>query len=81
VVTPRGEGKVVDVLPLSNKVVVAIEAEGETRAQWITFDRDEVQPWDELEALRRKSEAPCDRHEGGGCTCGKSGKSDKPKIN
>ena len=72
VVTPRGEGKVVDILPMSNKVIVAIEAE--ERSQWITFDKDEIQPWDELEALRRKSEAPCDRHEGGGCTCGKSSK-------
>ena len=72
VVTPRGEGKVVDILPMSNKVIVAIEAE--ERSQWITFDKDEIQPWDELEALRRKSEAPCDRHEGGGCTCGKSNK-------
>jgi cell fate regulator YaaT (PSP1 superfamily) len=73
VVTPKGEGKVIDVLPLSNKVVVAIEGE-EQRAQWFTFDRDDIQPWDELEALRRKSEAPCDRHEGGGCTCGKAKK-------
>jgi cell fate regulator YaaT (PSP1 superfamily) len=73
VVTPKGEGKVMDVLPLANKVVVAIETEGE-RPQWFTFDREEIQPWDELEALRRKSEAPCDRHEGGGCTCGKSHK-------
>jgi cell fate regulator YaaT (PSP1 superfamily) len=75
VVTPKGEGKVVDVLPLTNKVVVAIEAE--ERSQWLTFDRDEIEPWDELEALRRKSEAPCDRHEGegGGCTCGKARKS------
>jgi cell fate regulator YaaT (PSP1 superfamily) len=70
VVTPKGEGKVVDVLPLSNKVMVLIEAE--ERRQTYTFDREEVQPWDELEALRRKSEAPCDRHEGGGCTCGKA---------
>jgi len=76
VVTPRGEGKVMDVLPMSNKVIVAIETE--ERSQWITFDKDEIQPWDELEALRRKSEAPCDRHEGGGCTCGKS---DKQKPN
>src|SRR5512143_1189329 len=73
VVTPRGEGKVVDLLPLANKVVVAIEVEG-GRAEWVTFDQEEIQPWDELEALRRKSEAPCDRHEGGGCTCGKSKK-------
>jgi hypothetical protein len=34
------------------------------------FKRLELQPWDELEALRRKSEAPCDKHEGGGCDCG-----------
>ena len=73
VVTPKGEGKVVDVLPMSNKVIVAIETE--ERSQWFTFDREEIQPWDELEALRSKSEAPCDRHEGGGCTCGKSRKS------
>lgn len=70
VVTPRGEGKVIDVLPMSNKVMVLIDAEDDKHI-FATFDRDELQPWDELEALRRKSEAPCDRHEGGGCTCGK----------
>ncbi len=70
VITPKGEGKVIDVLPLSNKVMVLIEEED--RRQTFTFDREEIQPWDELEALRRKSQAPCDRHEGGGCTCGKA---------
>jgi cell fate regulator YaaT (PSP1 superfamily) len=75
VVTPKGEGKVVDILPMSDKVVVAVEVEGEQRPQYQTFLREEIQPWDELEALRRKSEAPCDRHEGGGCTCGKAKKS------
>ncbi len=74
VVTPRGEGKVVDVLPLSNKVVVQLEGE-EGKFLTATFEREDVQPWDELETLRRKSDAPCDRHEGGGCTCGKSRKS------
>jgi cell fate regulator YaaT (PSP1 superfamily) len=74
VITPKGEGKVVDILPMSDKVVVAIEVEGGGRPQQFTFTREEIQPWDELEALRRKSEAPCDRHEGGGCTCGKSTK-------
>ncbi|NOH02570.1 MAG: stage 0 sporulation protein [Chloroflexi bacterium] len=73
VVTPKGEGKVVDVLPMSDKVTVLIEVEGE-RPQQFTFLREEIQPWDELEALRRKSEAPCDRHENGGCTCGKAKK-------
>src|SRR5215216_5995707 len=71
VITPKGEGKVVDVLPMNNKVIVLIE--GEEGKRFVeTFDREDLQPWDELEALRRKSEAPCDRHDSGGCTCGKS---------
>ena len=28
-------------------------------------------PESELEALRRKSQEPCDRHENGGCDCGR----------
>jgi len=74
VVTPKGEGKVVDVLPLADKVVVAVESGEHT--QYLNFSREEIQPWDELEALRRKSEAPCDRHNSGGCTCGRARKSD-----
>ena len=38
------------------------------------FARDLLEPWDELEALRRKAEAPCDKHEGGNCDCGKNDK-------
>jgi hypothetical protein len=71
VVTPKGEGKVIDALPMSNKVIVLLETE-EGKRFTETFDHTDLQPWDELEALRRKSNAPCDRHEGGGCTCGKS---------
>ena len=73
VVTPRGEGKVVDSLPLSGRVMVLMDND-EDKHIVMTFDRDELQPWDELQALKRKSEAPCDRHEGGGCTCGKARK-------
>lgn len=73
VVTPRGEGKVIDVLPMSSKVTVLLDGEDDKHIV-ATFDREELQPWDELEALRRKSQAPCDRHEGGGCTCGKARK-------
>jgi cell fate regulator YaaT (PSP1 superfamily) len=73
VVTPRGEGKVVDSLPLSGRVMVLMD-NAEDKHIVMTFDRDELQPWDELQALKRKSEAPCDRHEGGGCTCGKAQK-------
>jgi cell fate regulator YaaT (PSP1 superfamily) len=71
VVTPKGEGKVIDLIPMSEKVVVLIES-GTDRPQQFTFTRDEIQPWDELEALRRKSQAPCDKHEGGECNCGKN---------
>ncbi|MDP1714149.1 MAG: regulatory iron-sulfur-containing complex subunit RicT [Anaerolineales bacterium] len=73
VVTPKGEGKVIDIMPMSNQVVVLIEdAEGKRSRE--IFGREDIQPWDELEALRRKAAAPCDRHEGGGCTCGKAQK-------
>jgi cell fate regulator YaaT (PSP1 superfamily) len=74
VVTPQGEGKVLDVQPMSNRVTVLLDGQ-EDKHQVETFDRDEIQPWDELDALRRKSQAPCDRHEGGGCTCGKGRRS------
>jgi cell fate regulator YaaT (PSP1 superfamily) len=69
VVTPRGEGKVLDVFPLKETVLVEIGEAG-TRHE---FPKNDLQPWDELEALRRKSEGPCDRHENGECDCGKGG--------
>jgi cell fate regulator YaaT (PSP1 superfamily) len=65
VVSPRGEGKVLDIYPFRDTVLVELDTGGQTE-----FDRAELQPWDELEALRRKSQAPCDKHEGGGCNCG-----------
>ncbi|MCW5875874.1 MAG: hypothetical protein KIS85_03225 [Anaerolineales bacterium] len=75
VVTPMGRGKVMDVLPLKQAILVALP-EGK-RAEFL---KHEVEPWDELEALRRKSEAPCDRHENGGCDCGKANYSTKTKT-
>ncbi len=68
VVTPQGEGKVIDVYPL--KQAVLVELDGGNRQE---FPHEELQPWDELEALRKKSQEPCDRHENGECDCGKSG--------
>ena len=65
VVSPRGEGKVLDIYPLKDTVLVELDTGGQAE-----FARHDLQPWDELEALRRKSEAPCDKHEGGGCDCG-----------
>jgi cell fate regulator YaaT (PSP1 superfamily) len=55
VVTPMGEGKVVDVSPLLMTVRVELLGTGVRE-----FQRDEIEPWDELEALRRKSQQPCE---------------------
>lgn len=67
VVTPLGEGVVADVFPLKASVLVEIEGKGPHE-----FEREVIQPWDELEALKQKAAAPCDKHEGGECTCAKS---------
>ncbi len=73
VVTPNGEGTVIDIAPLSGMVTVKFDGEG-GRPNRQTFHRDDIEPWDELESLRRKAEAPCDKHEGGECICGKNKK-------
>ena len=67
VVIPQGVGKVLDVYPLRQTVIV--ELDSGVRAEVSQLD---VQPWDELEALRKKSQEPCDRHENGECECGQS---------
>lgn len=72
VITPLGEAKVVDVLPLKQAVVVNLPQEG--RAEFL---KHEIEPWDEREALRRKANEPCDRHENGECDCGKGEKKKK----
>ena len=58
VVTPRGVGKVIDVLPLKNTVVVKLEDE-----RRVEFHKDEIEPYDELKALQQKSESPCENNE------------------
>ena len=55
VITPMGEGKVVDVSPLLMTVRVELLGTGVRE-----FQREEIEPWDELEALRRKSQQPCE---------------------
>ena len=71
VVTPKGEGRVIDVLPLTEMVVVQID--GEERGARHSFHRDEIEPWSELEALRRKAAEPC----GKDCDCGKEHKEEQ----
>jgi cell fate regulator YaaT (PSP1 superfamily) len=66
VITPQGEGKVFDVVPLKQAVVVLLD-EGR-RAE---FPLADVQPAEELKALEAKAMAPCGRHPLGHCTCGR----------
>jgi cell fate regulator YaaT (PSP1 superfamily) len=70
VITPRGEGKVLDVNPLKQSVFCLVQEGDQVRV--VEFMKDELQPRDELEALQKKATAPCDRHESGGCNCGKA---------
>ncbi len=56
VVTPLGEGKVVDVYPLKMAVIV----EFPTGVQQ-EFSITQIQPWDELNALQQKAQAPCNQ--------------------
>ncbi|MBK8027874.1 MAG: stage 0 sporulation protein [Chloroflexi bacterium] len=62
--TPQGEGKVIDVMPLQDAVLVLVE-EG-----MIVVKREELVPLEELEALAKKAKAPCDKHGDGPCECG-----------
>jgi cell fate regulator YaaT (PSP1 superfamily) len=64
VVTPRGVGKVVDVMPLKKSVLVLLEDD-----RRVEFYQHEIQPYDELKKLQEKADAPCDRHENGECDC------------
>lgn len=60
VVTPAGEGKVLDTYPL--KEIVVVELDDGLRQE---FEMNEVHPWEELDALQRKSQEPCAKQEAG----------------
>jgi len=54
VITPQGEGKVVDVSPLRGTVFVEIPELGVRE-----FQKDDLQPAQELENLEKKAQMPC----------------------
>lgn len=62
--TPHGEGRVKDVRPLRDSVLVQVDNE------YFEVFRHDLEPLEELEALKKKAEAGCSKHEGGGCDCG-----------
>jgi len=64
--TPFGEGRVIDVLPLSDSVMVDL---GETGRKTVT--REDIIPLEEFRKLAEKAKQPCDKHGDGACECGK----------
>lgn len=64
--TPYGEGRVLDVRVLRDSILVKLDS-GEIKEVF----RTELEPLQELAALKEKSAAGCSKHEGGGCDCGK----------
>lgn len=64
--TPYGEAKVIDVHPLKDAVTVWTEEHGRKMVE-----RDDIIPLEELRALQRKAQEPCDKHGDGECDCGK----------
>jgi cell fate regulator YaaT (PSP1 superfamily) len=68
--TPYGEGEVKDVRVLRDSVIVNVKGE------YHEVFRHELEPLAELEALKKKAEAGCSKHENGGCDCGAKGDGD-----
>ena len=67
--TPQGEGRVIDIYPLKETVLVELD-----RGIHQEFPHAQLEPLDELEALRKKSKEPCAKHGDGPCDCGKDQK-------
>jgi cell fate regulator YaaT (PSP1 superfamily) len=66
-VTPAGEGIVIDVYPLKESVLVELDSGSRHE-----FALEDTQPKDELDVLRKKSNEPCGNHANGECDCRKS---------
>ena len=64
VVTPQGEGKIVDIQPLSGLILVEIPTIG---SRW--YSVNDLQPKEELAALQRKANTHRDPLEDGKCNC------------
>jgi len=67
VVTPSGEGKVVDFNLLKETVMVNLDKTDDIAE----FPREQVEPWEELQALKKKAQTPCQIHGDGECDCQK----------
>jgi cell fate regulator YaaT (PSP1 superfamily) len=71
VITPKGEGKVIDVYPLKYAVLVDLG-----NSVSYEFENEEIEPSEELKALKKRSKEKCGDKGGSDCECRK-GKNDK----
>jgi cell fate regulator YaaT (PSP1 superfamily) len=55
VVTPKGNGKVIDVVPLKGSILVELEQGGHHE-----FSQQEIQPFEELETIKIKTDNNCE---------------------
>jgi cell fate regulator YaaT (PSP1 superfamily) len=53
--TPKGNGKVLDVVPLKGTILIELEQGGRYE-----FIHQDVQPLEELEVMKKKTETPCE---------------------
>ena len=74
VITPLGEGKVQQIYPIQDSALVLLDNGSEQE-----FTREDLQPWDEFQALKKKSKEPCDQHPEGGCACERNSSESKSK--
>lgn len=65
VITPAGKGKVINVNPLKETILVAVDKVTGIKE----FSREDVEPWAETQALKQKAKAPCKIHGDGKCNC------------
>ncbi len=65
VITPEGEGRVVDVSPIRQMVLVELPEKGVRE-----FPKDDLKPAEEYEAFVQKAQGGCEKSENGGCDCG-----------
>jgi len=74
--SPKGEGKVVEVNPMRDTVILQFKDADGNKSE-VEFHREQIVPLEEWKRLQEKaSSGTCDKHEGGGCDCGKDKKAD-----
>ena len=64
VMTPLGEGTVVDIVPLSEEVIIELDTGGQHQ-----YPNHDIQPLEEFKNLQRKINEPCENNDNGSKNC------------